>query len=84
MGSEEQDYKIAMRAFYRKYNEMRKYYNLRLRCISGINRETTIKVYKEALNGRILVLDVQEADETTCYKRALEELKSYEMIIRTA
>lgn len=84
MENEEREYKIAMRAFYRKYNEMRRYYNLRLRCISGINCETTIKVYKEALNGRTLVLDVQEADETTCYKRALEELESYEMIIRTA
>ncbi len=84
MENEEREYKIAMRAFYRKYNEMRRYYNLRLRCISGINRETTIKVYKEALNGRTLVLDVQEADETTCYKRALEELENYEMIIRTA
>lgn len=81
MESEEQDYKNAMRAFYRKYNEMRKIYNMRLYCASSVNSEMKIKIYRETMNGRTVVIDVQEAEETQCYKRALEELKSYETVI---
>lgn len=81
MESEEQDYKNAMRAFYRKYNEMRKIYNMRLYCVSSVNSKMEIKIYRETVNGRTVVVDMQEENETQCYKRALEELKSYETII---
>ena len=43
-----------------------------------------IKIYRETLSGKTVVVDVQEENETQCYKRALEELESYETIIATA
>lgn len=83
MESEEQDYKNAMRAFYNKYIKMRKIYNMRLYDMSCA-RGMEIKIYRETLSGKTVVVDVQEENETQCYKRALEELESYETIIATA
>lgn len=74
-----EEHSRAIHEFYQIYRPLQKRYNLRQHSHFDIYGNNYIEVweYKGDVRGSRIVM-AKEEDEAACYRRAIEELKSYE------
>ncbi len=75
------EYEAAVRKFYEVYRPMQERYNLRSHMRFSLHGGGLIEIwrYREGTREKC-ILRVQEANDTECYKRAIEDLENYEML----
>lgn len=75
----EAEYRAAVQDFYAIYRPLQKKYNLRMHSHFSIYDDGLIEAweYHGETKGKC-ILRVKEAEDIDCYKRATEDLKSYE------
>lgn len=78
MTESEEERRELLREFYRIYRPLQKRYNLRMHSHFDIYGNNFIEIWKyEGEKRAASVCKAREDNEVACYKRAIEELKSY-------
>lgn len=78
MEENEEEYRAAIKEYYRIYRELQKIYRLKESGHSDLYGNNLIEIWEYKGDGRVRrICKVEAENETECYRRAAEILKNY-------
>lgn len=77
------EYATTVRKFWQEYTPIARRHNLRIRTQCHIKKPCRIEIWQGEGAGAVRILKIEEEDETHCYKRATEDLISWDKNIQS-